>query len=284
MIDTTGVRQRGAACRLVMGCVGLLCLAVLTSGCTTRAKDSANQEQRAMDTIKGRSWYDSEKLAYRPPKVSREFDTDVRVNGWEAEEKPTNPAPPPARGAWRNWTLGAFDSGLAIFIWVALAIGLVILAILLAGSSVKGWSRKKQLSKKAKAIVIDPARVVDLPFESKVEMDDPLETARRLASSGDYDAAVQYLYGYMLLALDRAGQIVLHRGKTNRMYMFELSGLRTLKDLLQPAMLAFEDVFFGRHSIDQARFTQLWSNLDLFHRELEPVMQGRELAAEAANA
>ncbi len=147
----------------------------------------------------------------------------------------------------------------------------------------KFWAQPKSLRKQSNAIAIDPTRVVDLPFDAREEMLDPLQAARKMAEAGDYDGAVQYLYGYMLLALDRAGQIVLHRGKTNRMYMLEL-GSRTLRDLLKPTMLAFEDVFFGRHAIDRARFTQLWNNLDQFHAELAPVMQGQQLASEGATA
>lgn len=265
-------------------CLIFLCMLALQVGCTTRAKDAADQQQRAIDTLKGRPWLDSEKMAYKPPNVSNEFDSPVRVNGWEAPPPKPKAAPAPGRTWGTGWSLGFFDGGFAVIVWVILGASLLFLAAVLAGFSMKSWSRSKRLSKQVNAITIDPTRVVDLPFEAQVEMNDPLEAARRMASAGDYDGAVQFLYGYMLLALDRAGQIVLHRGKTNRMYMFELSGSRPLRDLLQPAMLAFEDVFFGRHVIDRERFTQLWNNLDRFHQELHPVMQGRELATEVAPA
>ena len=264
-------------------CLCLLVMAMGVSGCTKRAKDSVDQEERAMETLKGRPWYDSEKLAYRPPKTSSDFDSPVRLNGWEATPKAPSPAPPPG-GTLGNWRWGLFDGGFAAIVWLILGVALIALAIVLAGTSMKFWGGRKRLNLQAKAIAIDPARVVDLPFEAQQEMQDPLEAARRMASVGDYDGAVLFLYGYMLLALDRAGQIVLHRGKTNRMYLFELGGQRVLRDLLQPAMLAFEDVFFGRHPTSSARFTELWNNLDRFHKELEPVMQGRELVtAEVAS-
>lgn len=260
----------------------LLALYAAPLGCTRRAENATDQQQRAMETLKGRSWYDSKNLAYRPPEVSRQFDSPIRVNGWEwVPPAPKTTAP---GRAWGNWNWSLFDGGISVFVWLCLGIGLLVLALILAGSSMKFWSQPKKLSRQANAIAIDPARVVDLPFEARDEMQDPLQAARRMAEGGDYDGAVQFLYGYMLLALDRAGQIVLHRGKTNRMYMFELSGQRRLRELLQPAMLAFEDVFFGRHPIDRTRFTQLWNNLDAFHNELAPVMQGREMATEVASA
>ncbi|MGN6134986.1 MAG: hypothetical protein ACTHOU_10820, partial [Aureliella sp.] len=67
-------------------------------------------------------------------------------------------------------------------------------------------------------------------------------------------------------------KIVLHRGKTNRMYWHELGSNRQLRELLLPAMLAFEDVFFGRHSIDRERFFAIWNQLDNFHRMLAPAI------------
>lgn len=276
---TTNTRRPFALMLQLWLCICGLSLVAFQMGCTAKAKDAADQEQRALDTLKGRPWYDAEKQAYRTPNVSSEFDSSIRVNGWEAAPKPPKPTPPPAAGGG-NWNWGFSGLDFSIIVWVILGIALIVLAVVLAGSSMKNWGRTQRLSKQLDAIQIDPTRVVDLPFEAESAMQDPLEGARRLAMAGDYDGAVQYLYGYMLLALDRAGQIVLHRGKTNRMYMFELSGQRTLRDLLQPTMLAFEDVFFGRHAIDRERFTMLWNNLDRFHQELQPVMQGRELAGE----
>lgn len=278
---TSNTKTRPSVAQIVKFwlCICMLSLVAFQIGCTSKAKDAADQEQRALETLNGRPWYDAEKQAYRTPTVSSELDSPIRVNGWEAAPKPPKPTPPPAAGG-ANWNWGFSGMDFSIIVWVVLGIALIALAAVLAGASMKNWRGTQRLSKQLDAIQIDPTRVVDLPFEAESAMQDPLEGARRLAMAGDYDGAVQYLYGYMLLALDRAGQIVLHRGKTNRMYMFELSGQRTLRDLLQPTMLAFEDVFFGRHAIDRDRFTMLWNNLDRFHQELQPVMQGRELASE----
>ena len=259
---------------LLVTCLGL-------SGCTSRAKTPADQQQRALNSLKGHTWFDSDKVSYRRPKVSNELDVPTRVSGWEAVSNPITPGTP--RRNWGNWNWDFFGLSLSAFVWLGLGLLLAALAMLLAVVSVQSWNPGKQLTKQTQAIEIDPTRVADLPFEAQAEMQDPLEAARRMAGAGDYDGAAQFLYGYMLLALDRAGQIVLHRGKTNRMYMLELSGQRVLRDLLQPAMLAFEDVFFGRKAIERARFTQLWNNLDQFHRELQPAMQGRELTAEVVS-
>ena len=155
---------------------------------------------------------------------------------------------------------------------MTLGIALVGVAILLAVVSVRNWRPVASHADLFKAIAIDPARVADLPFEAQIEMQDPLAYARHLVSQGFYDEAILFLYGYMLLALDRAGKIVLHRGKTNRMYLHELVNEPRLRELLVPAMLAFEDVFFGRHRLEPQRFLKIWAQLDNFHRALAPAI------------
>ncbi len=274
-------QRRAPTARPIQLAYLLLCLAFLT-GCTEKAKDATGQQRNAMKTLSGRLWYDDEKVAYRRPKVSAGYDTPIRTDGWESVPKTFTPKPTPAPGTTRPWALSLFDGSFSVLAWILIGVLLIVVAVLLAGTSVRSWSRKKVLPKKVQAIDIDPARVVDLPFESRVEMNDPLDSARRLAMAKDYNGAVLFLYGYMLLALDKAGHIVLHRGKTNRMYLFELAGHRPLKELVSPAMLAFEDVFFGRHDIDHDRFTKLWNSLETFHLELQPAMQGKELVKESA--
>jgi hypothetical protein len=147
-----------------------------------------------------------------------------------------------------------------------LGVGIALLA-----ASMRSWLPGRRLDQlKRKEIAIDPTRVVDLPFEAQAEMQDPLAYAKYLIAQGNFDEAVIFIYGYMLLALDRAGKILLHRGKTNRMYLHELVGEPELRSILLPAMLAFEDVFFGRHAIERERFQKIWSGLDHFHRALAP--------------
>ncbi len=110
---------------LVWLLIGALFLCMIGPGCSKKAKDASDQQQKALDTLKGRSWYDSEKLAYRPPKVSQEFDSEIRRNGWEAAPATPKPAPAPAAGGWGWWSGFEFST----VVWIVLGAGLLILAL-----------------------------------------------------------------------------------------------------------------------------------------------------------
>jgi hypothetical protein len=119
-----------------------------------------------------------------------------------------------------------------------------------------------------RGVEIDLARVEELPFEVRAAALDPLSEAQRLMRSGNYDAAIVYLYGYMLLALDQTRKIHLQKGKTNRMYLRELSRVEkgTLRRIVESTMLAFEQVYFGKHSLSAEHFQLLWEQVDEFNR------------------
>ncbi len=255
-------------CRLVLTLTCFWLVSLPLVGCSRRASTPREREQQAINTLKGRSWFDSQNVAYLPPPVSEEFDDDMRTKGWPAP--PESLQPTPGRAPLVNWS--GIGDGMAIVVWVILALGLVALAVALGAVSMKSWDRSKLASKRSLQIQIDPTRVADLPFEAVEEMRDPLERSRQLANAGDYNGAILFLYGYKLLALDRAGKLVLHRGKTNRMYLMELGGERRLRELLSPTVEAFEEVYFGKYALDRARFMSLWKSVDEFHQILAAVM------------
>lgn len=91
-----------------------------------------------------------------------------------------------------------------------------------------------------------------------------LDEVRRRAAAGDYAGAVLYLFAYQLAALDRRQIIHLQRGKTNRQYLREVGRRFDLRRLVEITMVAFEDVFFGQHAIDRARFESCWAGMDRF--------------------
>ena len=71
----------------------------------------------------------------------------------------------------------------------------------------------------------------------------------------------------MLLVLDNAHKIHLVKGKTNRMYLRELRREPPrLRAIMEMSMLAFEQVYFGKHSISAEHFALLWGQLDEFHQ------------------
>ena len=110
----------------------------------------------------------------------------------------------------------------------------------------------------------DADRIEALPFPMRAEKLDLLGEARRAARQGDFGRAIICLYSFQLVQLDRQQRIRLTKGKTNRQYLREV-GLRSpLCRLLEQTMVAFEDVFFGSHTIDRMRFDSCWSRLDEF--------------------
>jgi hypothetical protein len=115
----------------------------------------------------------------------------------------------------------------------------------------------------------DADRVESLPFQLRRPQSDLLAEARRCYDAGEYGQAMVYLYSYQLIQLDRYQLIRLARGKTNRQYLREMRTRPGLRALLERAMVAFEDVFFGRRELERRRFEACWSRVDEFHQLLE---------------
>jgi hypothetical protein len=101
-------------------------------------------------------------------------------------------------------------------------------------------------------------RLEELPFQLDQPVGDLLSEARRAAEAGDYDRAIVLLYSHQLLELDKREAIRLTKGKTNRQYLRELRLCTGLAPLLATSMVAFEDVFFGGHTLDRERFEECW--------------------------
>ena len=245
----------------------------LSSGDARQASDA-----RAVQSIGSRAWYDPSEQEYRAPSVPADQDHPLRRSGTLSGPTPAA-APTANRRGWFNWPSG---DAIAYTVLITLGLALLTVAIMLGLASMRNWRALDRSSNEFKEIDFDPSRVADLPFEAQAEMQDPLAYARHLIGLGKYDEAMLFLYGYMLLALDQAGKLVLHRGKTNRMYLHELAGERALRNLLVPAMLAFEDVFFGRHSLEPQRFLKIWGQLEQFHRELAPAIAQQPARASEA--
>jgi hypothetical protein len=110
----------------------------------------------------------------------------------------------------------------------------------------------------------DSRRFDALPSAAARRKSNLLEEARRHYRNGDYGEAIIYLFSYQLLQLDKHQLIRLARGKTNRQYVRELGPRVELGYLLTITMQAFEDVFFGNHSIDRVRFESCWLRLEEF--------------------
>ncbi|MFO0943627.1 MAG: hypothetical protein U0930_23065 [Pirellulales bacterium] len=223
--------------------------------------------QAAKDTITG-SWYDHKTGNYNQPELSPIHDNELRSTASSL-----------GPGADNNWlfdllkSIGTFLGeilralfGILGYLGIILLILLVIWAIYYAAGIYIQTYRPLDRNVKTKTAVIDVTRIEELPFEQMQNTTDPLGVCRQLAREGRFDEAILYLYGYKLLALDHARKIHLHKGKTNRMYLRELSTDANLYSILEPTVQKFELVYFGKHSLTKQSFLEVWKLLDPFHR------------------
>jgi hypothetical protein len=112
--------------------------------------------------------------------------------------------------------------------------------------------------------VDDRARIEALPFRIRRGDIDLLAEAKRLYEEGKFGEAIIYLFSYQLVEMDRHQVIRLAKGKTNRQYLRDLKRIAPLRTLLERSMVAFEEVFFGGHTLDRARFESVWQQLGQF--------------------
>jgi hypothetical protein len=109
-------------------------------------------------------------------------------------------------------------------------------------------------------------RIESLPFPVAAGNLNLLDEARRLYQLGEYTKAIVFLFSYQLVELDKRRHIRLAKGKTNRQYLREIGARLSLRELLEQSMIAFEDAFFGRHTLDQTRFESCWFRVGEFEK------------------
>ena len=210
-------------------------------------------------------WYDSEKKSIRPldmEKSKKLADSANRKSKWAKEG--TTASNPRATTAGRASLLGGLLQVGGLTLLIAL---LGVLAFLIAKAFLK-----HEVTESAVSRVIETSRDVDrveaLPFHLRKSTGDFLAEARRLYEAGNYSEAIVYLFSYQLVELDKHHVLRLAKGKTNRQYLRETRQRPILREILDQTMVAFEDVFFGHHTLPRDRFEACWQRLDDFHREL----------------
>lgn len=221
--------------------------------------------ETARETLRGRSrapWYDREEDGIRELNVapSDPADSANRKTKWAAQ-----------KGTRRRWNWGSIDflSGALQVIGLTVLVALLILiGYLISKAFLKTEITETKVSKVVETAK-DTARVEALPFQLRKPTSDFLSEARRLYEAGNYSEAIIYFYSYQLVQLDRHHVIRLAKGKTNRQYLRETRTRPLLRDILDCTMVAFEDVFFGHHTLSRERFDECWRRLDEFHAELE---------------
>lgn len=233
---------------------------------------SAAQQEEAVERVKeildanaSSSWYDSTADDYHVPKEFKKRDPEGRMSSWRGSVSPT--------GMGNTGGNNAFWSTLAA--WFLSAIPYLLgLTLLLLGVFLALWFLKPEMFYRAarkadfRSRVIDLERIVDLPFSVESEKFDPLKEIEKCMSAGEFERATIYLFAYQLLQLDANQKIVLQRGKTNRTYLRELRKYSEIKTIVEPTMLAFEDVFFGRYRMTKEKFLENWKRLEQFHQLL----------------
>jgi hypothetical protein len=128
---------------------------------------------------------------------------------------------------------------------------------------------QQQDEQKASQASREVDRLEQLPFAVKRPQSDLLAEARRHYEAGNFAEAIVYLFSYQLVELDKHHVIRLAKGKTNRQYLGESRKQPTIVPVLEDTMIAFEDVFFGHHQIDRARFEACWNRLTEFQRGVQ---------------
>jgi hypothetical protein len=178
---------------------------------------------------------------------------------------------------WKPWNLN-LD-----WFWVLLRVVGIILLIAVLGLIV--WllmraflNREAGLETAGGGSVADDPRgdvdrIENLPFQVKRPQSDLRGEAERNYREGNYREAIIYLYSHMLVQLDRHHVIRLTKGKTNRQYLREVRQRPALVPTFETTMIAFEDVFFGDHTLSRAEFEDCWQGLDEFERLLEEQQQ-----------
>ena len=174
-----------------------------------------------------------------------------------------------------DWLEDLFGSGwrglgsLSWFEWIAWGV-IAVVSIVVVYLMVRAFRMRQHgrlrfaVGSKRSDAADDRRRVEALPSAIAYKRSDLLAEARRHYRQGNYGEAIVYLFSFQLVQLDKNQLIRLTKGKTNRQYLRELGRRTLLRRQLERTMVAFEDFFFGNHSIDRPRFESIWSRLDDF--------------------
>jgi hypothetical protein len=241
----------------VAGFVGFLVLATLPAGLAaqTPRDEAVDAGRRALQGSADYPWYDASQDTVQRIDVEPPRDLAGRKSKWQ---------PPNVRWSIPDW----FATLLRIMGWTLLGIVFGLLLYALLRATIATTLRPGSSAESDESIQGDVDRIEALPFQLKVPQTDLLAQARHHFDAGEYAQAIVYLYSYQLIQLDRHQQIRLTKGKTNRQYLRELRSRRELWDILFQSMVAFEDVFFGHHTLTRGRFEACWRRLDESHQQL----------------
>lgn len=238
--------RAGATLRLLLLVVG-----AALGAATALADDSPVDDARQVLGQKKFPWYDADRDELKPVRVVQ----PARLS----DPKPLN---------WQ-WSWGGMSLG-QLLIWGAI----VLLLIAIAAAFVWAYVNHENLSAGEEAAAAgqgraaDSARIEALPFSMRRDRRDLLGEALRHYEQGNFAEAVIYLFSHELVEMDKRQVIRLVKGKTNRQYLREIRRQPRLQRIIGQTMVAFEDVFFGNHALDRARFEACWRAVPEFNQLL----------------
>lgn len=212
--------------------------------------DPVESGREALDPRSEYPWYDAEADDVRPVTLRSK---PKEVQGESDGSTTTSP---------KSATAGA-----EVVAWVIVGVVVVaLIGVLLYAVLQSDVPPAKQRGKKSDDDGVDLAA---LPVPVAAADSDLLAEARRWYERGDFGRAMIYLYSHLLLRLDKGQLIRLAKGKTNRQYLREVGGRRSLAEYFETAMHAFESAFFGRRALPRDEFELAWRGVDDFHRMIE---------------
>ena len=162
------------------------------------------------------------------------------------------------------WTL--FGIGILVLTFILL----MVWYVLYRHSDIfrKLWKKEEYAERKR--------RIETLPEEARDMFDDLLGAARRAMESGDYRAALIFYFCHQLVWLDMHGLIRMHRSKTNHEYARELRTVSKVLRYYEDAMVLFESVYYGDHSVSRLQFLGLWEDRQNFSLAVREEKQRRD--------
>jgi hypothetical protein len=131
------------------------------------------------------------------------------------------------------------------------------------------------LDARAAKSVGEAARIAGLAPGDALDDVDPWAEALRRRASGDFAAAVIWLFLDQLLSLERAGLIRLTPGRTARQYV-PLVEDPSLRDGLRHTLGVFEEVSYGHRVPGAEALERTWSRAEAFRRRIETRSAGSQ--------
>ncbi len=245
----------------------LMTILVSSNSVMSEETKSPSPTENALDSS---IWFDPERQEIVPVTLVPQSDDSLnRDSRWLPKAKRVKQAAGPVAPA-----TGLFGTGYTIANILAWAL-VIIIAIAIIGflafvvsktetpETVLASRQNRASSDLPDAQMVQ--RMNHLPAELRRTDVNLRSEAERLMKTGNYDHAIILLYGHQLLLLDHVGMLRLNRGKTNRKYLGETAAADSESaKRLRATVDAFERSYFGRHSISEAEFKELWqSNTDL---------------------